>query len=284
MDAAYGDPKLRAKLQSGKKIHALFGLHLFPGKTYEEIMASKGEHDNVKNLYDRSKRGVFGIAYGGNEHTLMTRVGISEEGAIRGYKSWIGEYKVWAAARERDQRMFCSMTQPGGIGTQVVWKDPAEYIESLFGFRRYFHLENQIVKVLFDLANDPPKDWKYYKVKVVRRDREQTASGASRSALFAAAFNVQASNMRAAGNHRIQSSGATLTKGLQRVIWDLQPCGINRWHVQPMNIHDEVMCPALKHLRPVITKVVNNFVESYRDRVPLIEIDWGEEIQTWADK
>jgi hypothetical protein len=284
MDAAYKDPDLRKELESGKKIHALFGMHLFPGMSYDEIVATKDEKENIKNIYDRSKRGVFGIAYGGNEHTLQRKVGISEEGSIRGFKSWTNKYKIWATERQKIQDMFCSMTQPGGLGTKVVWKDPAEYIESLFGFRRYFHLENRITKILFELANDPPKEWTYYKIKVVRRDREQGVGGATRSALFAAAFNVQASNMRAAGNHVIQSSGATVTKGLQRHIWNLQPAGINVWHVQPMNVHDEIMVPALPHLRPVITKLVNEFVESVRPEVPLIEIDWGEKIDSWAEK
>ena len=36
------------------------------------------------------------------------------------------------------------MTQPGGIGTKVVWKDPADYAETMLGFRRYFTLENRI--------------------------------------------------------------------------------------------------------------------------------------------
>jgi hypothetical protein len=283
MDAAYADPKLREALQSGKKIHALFGLHLFPGKTYNEILATKGEKENVKNLYDRSKRGVFGVAYGGNEHTLVKRVGISEEGAIEGFKSWTSEYVVWGEARQRDQDAFCSMRQPGGIGTKVIWHEPAEYIESLFGFRRYFHLENQICKVLFDLANDPPKAWNQIKLKVVRRDRIQAASGAARSALFAAAFAVQAANMRAAGNHRIQSSGASLTKGLQCRIWILQPCGIHDWIVQPMNVHDEIMTPTHPDYLDVVDKIVVDFIEEKKDKVPLIKIDWGR-INSWADK
>ena len=68
------------------------------------------------------------------------------------------------------------------------------------------------------MGEDPPKEWKELKIKVVRRERVQTACNALRSSLFGAAFQVQAANMRAAGNHVIQSAGATLTKGLQRKI------------------------------------------------------------------
>ena len=47
------------------------------------------------------------------------------------------------------------MRQPGGIGSKVEWHEPADFVESMLGFRRYFTLENRICKTLFDLADDP---------------------------------------------------------------------------------------------------------------------------------
>lgn len=113
MDAAYGDPDLRADLLQKRpcmdckgvgcdecedgmaptKIHALFGQFLFPGMTYEEIYATKvlpGE----KNKYTRSKNGVFAMAYGGQAYTLKTRVGVDEATAEKAYQMWIKKYKV----------------------------------------------------------------------------------------------------------------------------------------------------------------------------------------------
>ena len=55
----YGDPDLRKALLAGKKIHALFAMCLFPGKPYEEILATDG---TANNLYSKGKQGVF--AYG----------------------------------------------------------------------------------------------------------------------------------------------------------------------------------------------------------------------------
>src|SRR4029079_19641999 len=107
-------------------------------------------------------------------------------------------------------------------GSQVVWDEPADYIESFLGFKRYFTLENMICRALFDLARKPPKNWKDCKVKVVRRDKVQTAGGAVASALYGAAFQSQAANMRAAANHEIQSPGGQITKDVQRRIWNLQ--------------------------------------------------------------
>lgn len=286
MDAAYGDPVLREKLMSGKSIHGLFGEYLFPGMTYDKICASKGASDPWKDYYTRSKNGVFAVAYGGEGYTLTNRVGIPEDVANEAFHKWCQDHKVWGENRLKIANMFCSMRQEGGIGTKVIWSDPADYIESLFGFRRYFTLENTICKSLFNLAEDPPKEWiaAFKNLKVRRRDRDQTAVGALRSALFAAAFALQAANMRAAGNHVIQASGGQLTKFLQCRIWGLQPSGINAWRVSPMNVHDEIMCPTHPSLLDDIVKIKDDFLEEYRDRVPLIAMDWGNKLTSWADK
>ena len=284
MDAAYGDPKLHSDLVTGKKIHGLWGTHFFPGKTYEEICESKGAEESWQDYYTRSKNGVFAICYFGEEHTLITRVGISSEAATAAFQGILKEYPTFAKKRKEAVDKFCSMRQPNGIGTTVEWHEPAEHIESMFGFRRYFTLENQICQALFNLAEKPPDAWQKLKIKVVRRDRMQTVCGAVRSALFAAAFQIQASNMRAAGNHIIQSSGGYLTKALQRRIWELQPAGIYAWRVQPMNIHDEIMCPTTPECIEPLTAIQNQFIADHREKVPLIAIDWSNRIETWADK
>lgn len=282
-DAVYGDPVLHEKLLSGLKIHALFGLHLFPGMTYDEIVATAGLPGD-QDKYGRSKNGVFAMLFGGEAFTLMNRVGISEDAANKAYQSWIREHVVWGKERKKYFDMFCSMRQPNGLGTRVEWAEPADYVESIFGFKRYFTLENRICKALFELAEDPPKDWQRLKVSVVRREKVQTACGAVRSALFAAAFNVQSANMRAAANHVIQSPEATFVKVLQRRIWDIQPAGINDYIVQPMNIHDELMVPTKDGYAPEVTKIVKAFVTEYKQYIPLLEIDWSEQLKSWADK
>lgn len=284
MDAVYADPKLREALLTGKKIHALFGVHVYPDKTYDEIVASSGSKEF--DYYTRSKSAVFAMAYGGEGFTLKNRLGVELEIAEKAYQAFMAEYAEMGRKRKKYADMFQPMRQPGGPGTRVEWHNPADYIESIFGFRRYFTLENAICKALFDLANKPPKEWLGIKIKVTRRaDRgPQTVSGAVQSALYGAAFQIQAANMRAAGNHVIQSSGAQLTKMLQRRLWDIQPIGIHEWHVQPMNVHDEIMCPALERCIPEIDKIQKEFVLEFRDRVPLLEIDWHNRIATWADK
>lgn len=280
-EATYNDPKLREDVLSGKKIHALFGEAFYSDETYDSIVASA---DTENDLYKKAKSGLFSQMYGGNEHTLMDRLGVSLDDAKRGQEHFEKRYPGVARKRKRIEDMFCSMRQPGGIGKKVVWHDPADYIASLLGFRRYFTLENNICRALFNLAENPPKSWNHLKIKVMRRDREQTASGAVRSALFGAAFAIQSANMRAAANHEIQSTGAQITKYVQRKIWDLQPPGANEWYVQPMNVHDEILTPTRPDYVIKVEQVVKDGVEHFKSIVPLIAIDWFSKMKSWAEK
>lgn len=306
-DAVYADPRLRSDLQTripcpfckgtrlkkGKvcddcdeqgmatqKIHGLFGMALFPGTTYLQVAESKGGNPD---MYDMGKRGIFGMMYGGNANTLVTKLGVTLEVAINAERLFQQRYPGVGKERQTVFDMFCSMRQVAGLGSRIVWHEPADYVESLLGFKRFFSLENKICKILFELANDVPKPWKDIKFKVVRRDREQTAFGATQSAIFAAAFQIQAAAARAASNHRIQSSGAGITKNLQRQIWDLQPVGVHEWWVQPCNVHDEILCPVAPHLKNELTNHVNRVVKSFDKIVPLIGMEW-KPMNNWAEK
>lgn len=279
-DANYNDKLLREELMTGKKIHALFGVLCFPQMTYDEIVASEGKNPDY---YSPSKSGLFALIYGGNEQTLMTRLNVSEEAAKNAYDRFRAKYPGVKAAQDRIFNMFCSMRQPNGIGSSVEWHDPEDSISSMLGFKRFFTLENMICKALFELGNRPPASLKNTKIKVMRRDRVQTAGGALQSAIYAAAFQIQAANMRAAGNHVIQSSGAQITKAVQRKVWDYQPSGIHDWRVQPMNIHDEILAAMSPEIAEDVAKTVKDAVESYRPIVPLIGIGW-KPMKSWASK
>jgi len=283
-DACYNDPDLRADLMRGKSIHGLFGVFLFPQLSYDEIMKSKGVKPPLVDWYDKAKRAFFASLYGGTEHTLVDRIGIDLQVAKDALVMFSKKYKGVGIEGERIKEMFCSMKQAGAIGSRITWSEPADYVESMFGFRRYFTLENKICKVLFNLASKPPQEWKNAKIHVQRRDRMQTGCGAAQSALYAAAFAIQASNTRAARNHRIQSSGATITKKVQRRIWGHQPSGVSEWMVVPLNVHDEIQCPCHPSVVDAVKKTVDDTVSEYREHVPLIGMDWDTNMKTWADK
>jgi DNA polymerase I-like protein with 3'-5' exonuclease and polymerase domains len=282
-DAVWYDPRLREFQLQGIKIHSVFGTYLFPGHTHQEISATS-KLDGEANLYSRSKQGIFAMLYGGEEYTLANRVGIDEEAASVAYREFSKDFPGLAIARKKVADKFCALVQPKGIGTRVEWVEPDDYIESLFGFRRYFTLENQICRALFDLAENPPEEWQKIKVKVMRRDREQTVCGAVRSALFASAFALCSANMRAAGNHVIQSTGSTVTKRLQCKIWEFQPHGVNTWQVMPCNFHDEIMCPTRPVLSDAVAKVVNEFIAEYKKHIPLLGMAWAQKMENWSKK
>lgn len=279
-DAVWGDKNLRSDLMNGKKIHALFAMSLFPGKTYAEIIASEGS-DN--DMYSAGKSGVFGTFYGGDHNTLVNNLNIPEAVAKKAFDDLSRRYPEMAKSRQKTFDAFCSMKQPQAGGA-VYWANPADYIESFLGFRRYFTLENKVCQALFHLAQKPPKPWRDYKVKVKRRDREQFAVGAVSSALYGAAFQIQAGNMRAAANHEIQSPGAEITKRVQRLVWDLQPAGVHEFVVVPMNIHDELLSVTDPEVIPAVTEKVREGVEHYRPKVPLIGMTWNEIMSSWAEK
>lgn len=280
--AFYNDPGLYEELAKGKKIHALFGEELFPDEDYESILASKGT-DN--DMYTKAKSALFAVGlYGGTGHTVKERLGIDEKIGDQAKENWARRFPGIGKKQAEVYNLMCSMRQPGGIGTAVEWHEPSDYIESMLGFRRYFTLENSICKALYQLGESPPKRWLQYKFKVVRRDRDQTASGAARSACFAAAFAIQAANLRAANNHIIQSTGAQITKAVQREISELQPIGIHPWVVMPVNIHDEILCPVVKDKISELKQVMQKAVDKFKPIVPLISMDWHEVMLDWSEK
>lgn len=264
-----------------QKIHGLFAMSIFPGNSYPDIIASAGTEND---LYLKGKSGVFAMLYGGTWETLVQRQGVKEENAKAAFENFDKSYPGVGKARERTFDAFCSMRQPGGVGSQVVWKEPQDYVESFLGFRRYFTLENRICRALFELAQSPPKGWRNHPVKVWRRERVQTAGGAVASALYGAAFGLQQTNMRAAANHEIQSPGGQITKRAQRAIWDLQPVGCHELFVAPMNVHDELMVVTKPSHIHLVTEKVREVVEFYRPQVPLIGMTWNESQANWAEK
>jgi len=291
-DAYYDDPQLHEDLTSFQpdgsktKIHAVVGTLAYPDKTYEEIKASSGS--DIFDFYTRAKSALFALIYFGNAHTLKGRLGIDIGDAEETEKRIMHRYKGMGKGRKQFERDFVGMKQPGGQGTKVFWEDPKEFVLSMLGFPRYFTSENEISKKIFELATKLPKEWRNMKMRVQRRKLEhggdQTAYGAATSALYGAAFSIQTANMRAAGNHVIQSTGAQLTKILQYRIWELQPRGIGEWYVRPLNIHDEVMVPRKRGLGPQIKKIVDDFVEEFKEIIPLLGIDWGQNLANWAGK
>lgn len=89
--------------------------------------------------------------------------------------------------------------------------------------------------------------------------------------------------MRAAGNHKIQATGAELIKRLEAAVWTLQPAGVHDWVVRPMNNHDELMVPCKKSVEGKVKKIVTEFIEDARKTIPLFNIKWKRQAN-WGAK
>jgi hypothetical protein len=273
----------KGKLKVETKIHALMGTLFYPHLTYEQIVDSDGSE---QDYYTKSKSGFFAWLYAGTEYTLKKRLGVTEANAAKAIESITKRFRTVGKKRANVVNMFRAMTQPVPYGP-IHWKEPADFIEEpVLGHRRYATLENQICKTLYEMAQKPPVAWRKFQSSVQRRSSgpAQTVSGAVQSALFGAAFQIQSRTERAMLNHEIQSAGAKITKRLQRNVWDVQPTGVNPFVVAPLNLHDELNTVCDPNYVDKVSQVVHDTVEFFKDKVPMLAIEWKTNMGSWAEK
>jgi hypothetical protein len=263
-----------------KSFHALFAMGFWPHMTYDEIMATKG---TANPIYNFAKNAAFATLYGAQAAKIAATLGLDEDVAQEGFLRFWRTYSV-AGEKRRKVEFKHTVLYSEPTGGAIKRKEADDHIESLLGFRRYFTLENYLISCLYEIANNPPRAWLELKAKITRSRRgEQRVGNAVRSALYGAAFATQNGVIRQAANHRIQSTGAGITKAVQCAIWAIQPAGVHKWLVRPMNIHDEIQCPTHPDYLEKVEEAVYATVERFRPVVPLIGIDFGR-LNSWADK
>lgn len=304
-DAVYDDPKLREQLltcekcgaqvdidnrgnkkcpecgcNKTKSFHGLFGLSFWPNMTYEEILATQG---TPVPLYNYAKNAAFATIYGAQAAKLKDTLNISDEELVsEGLLRFWRTYKVAGDKRKKTEMEFVSLYSER-VGGAIRWKEPRQEISSLLGWKRYFNLENYLIKVLFEVAEKPPERWNQFKTKIIRSKRgDQFVGGAVRSALYGAAFALQNASVRQAQNHEIQSTGAGVVKRVQCAIWEFQPVGIHEWYVRTTNVHDELPTVCKPELSEKIINRVYEKVEEFRPMIPLIGIDY-DKVTSWAE-
>ena len=265
-DAVYKDRALNKMLVTNRKVHAEFGALLFK-RTYEEIIESEGSEND---LYNPSKSGFFALMYGGVGYTLHKRLSVPIADAHKAVEDLRARHPEIRAERERLTRIFSPVCDN-------QWTEPQRYVESLFGFKRDLNLEFDVCHFFYDLAGSIP--WAV-EGSCQRGERVQSYTSALQSALHGAIYTIQNGVVRAAINHQIQSTGAGITKMVQRSIWELQPRGIHDWRVQPMNIHDEILC--VHHLGGIVKETVDSKIQELKAVVPLLAMKWGPG-KNWAE-
>jgi len=267
-DAIVNDPSLRDRLLSGVKIHTIMAQYLFETETPDA------------EQYYIGKQCVFALIYGAEENKLSQVSGQSIEHVNKVMKRIKSEIPGFGRALDELKPLYAPASQDQ-LGGRVVWKDPKDHISSMFGYTRSFSLDIYLAKIFFNLANSGVKELKNLAATVFRKDRQQTVMGATQSALYAAMFNLLTKMLRVANNHRIQATGAGVTKKLQFDIWSIQPVGIGPWLVAPFNVHDEIVTPTI--VPDQVNQVVESTLGKLREKIPLIKMKWKTGLENWSE-
>lgn len=268
-DAIVNDEALRSKLLAGIKIHTIMAQYLF-------------ETDKpTPEEYYTGKQCVFALIYGAEENKLSQVSGLSVE-KIREVMSRIKkEIPGFGRALEEMKPLYAPASQ-NPESQQITWLEPKEEIGSMFGYTRSFRLDIYFARHFFNLASKGLRQpLQNLSARVVRKNKEQSVMGATQSALYASMFNILSSMLRVANNHRIQATGAGVTKTLQYNIWQLQPTGISPFVVAPFNVHDEVITPTT--IPEKVNQVVEETIMELRKKIPLLKINWKTGVENWAE-
>lgn len=319
--AVYKDERLIQELLRGEKPHVTLGAEIF-GESYEDIEdTEKGrcgkcdgsgvvepEEDGdlefvpeewagstkvtcyfcqgtgqVEDKYNKAKITYYASLYGAHEGKLSLITGKDQATMQKGMAAYRSRYPGLMAYQLQLERDY--MPVSFDENNRLKWREPKRYIASLLGFKRYFNIEYDSARALFDLIQDWPKDWGELKKMVVRKHAkgEQKVSNAAMSSVIGALFSLCSGVRRQAGNHEIQSTGAGLTKRLQLRIWQtLQPVGIHEPRVSVFNTHDELTATCAPGV--TCTPIVQGFIEEFRSIVQLLGMTWERGGTYWGDK
>jgi hypothetical protein len=265
-DALYGDDQFHADIIEGRKIYGSIG-SIFTGMTYDEVM---------DKFYKPSKIGFLALTYGAQDDRLAKAYGIQKADAAKSLRELKQKYHKMVEYWEQTHKKFTFLTQPKQFG-EILWHNCATYQENLFGFRRYFNVEIETARTLYEVAKDLEFFKKFTAPCYRREDRSQTAGGAAQSALYAAAFNIQGQVHRQAVNHTIQSTGAYITKAVQWAVQELQPIGVHPYIIQTYQVHDE-----LETVGVCARDAIHKKIREFREQIPLLSMTW-KDIKTWKD-
>lgn len=276
---AMNDDDLMTDLETGKSLHGLLGAELFE-TTYEDIMANKKD-----GRYGKAKSCIYCMLYGGSYQTMAVNAGVSEKIAEAAFNNFVKKYPQVGNTRKAITERF-SAIERGPNGQMIYNEVEHKFIESLFGFRRQFDVEFEIQKTVYDFMREAPVEWRDIPGKI-QRSREgkiQSILGAAMSALTGALYSIQNGIIRASNNHIIQSTGRSLTVGLQSAVWKMQPQGIHPFVVKPATIHDELFVVSLPQDVDQISQIVSDTIREQGVTIPLLAMDWNTYANSWANK
>ena len=284
--AAWEDELLSKYHGSGIKPYWVFGSYLYrkilggPKADPQVALVAIQLKENKVDYADRAKNCWYALIYGAQEFKISQTAGVPIEDVALALQAMGNDCVGMAKGRAKVFAALSCMVQEEE-GRPFQWVEPEAKIPNILGWKRDFTFDIGIIHTLFHMKL--PRDWQDIDLRVVRRNREQTVYGATYSAVFGACKQMEARVKRQAGNCIMQSSGATYCKDLEVRIWDYaQPWGVHPWNVVLLNLHDEL--DGSIRDRYNATPIVKTALGEYKKKVPLVQMDWKDPINSWAEK
>lgn len=270
------------KAQTRRLGNAIKGMKA--ANAYDPDILAWLKREDFKDEKGRGKNAWYGWVYGAQTKKLSETTGLSEAEVEAAFKALYEDLPSVKEARTAVQEAFRMIAI--SEGGKWHWREPATEIGSLLGFARTFEREIPIIKRLWSATDHIPREWNTMDAEVVRSEKRgpQRIGSAVRSAIFGAALSMQGRIQRQASNFQMQCPGAQINKRCQGAIWELQPVGVHPWVIQPMNVHDEDVAQHRARVGQSCSDRLYSEVERYRSKVPLIAIDWKQQIPSWAEK
>lgn len=287
--AVMNDEALGDVLRDDKKLHAIFAAEA-NGVPYEQIMEfSEDKTRPESKWYAEGKVTTYSILFGASGFKLSMDLGCSPEEGDRMIAAFFNKFPGMAEARKKVKlSLDCLRSEEGGKLSVVI--PERDYVETVFGYRRSFGTELQVMNTMLDAMDAlsstrlPAEFEAAFTGDVLRTEKKgvQTIPGAVKSALYGAIFSLQGKVFRAATNHLIQSTGRTCTLRVQKRIWDeLQPVGIHPFNVKLMSIHDEVITTCHRDDALRVQQAVAASVAETCETIPLLSLDWATDVKSW---
>ncbi|MCP4896271.1 MAG: hypothetical protein GY906_04785 [bacterium] len=281
--AVMNDSNLADDIGKGKSLHGVFAASA-SGLPYEQIMAHKEDKATPEaNWYKKAKICVYAILYGASAFNISFTLGVDPEEADRIILNFFEKYPYMAQTRKMVKESLECLSSDSDGRLQVL-EPKQKYIESIFGFRRSFEVEYEVIDILFQSMNEIRELSKKWPGECIRKDEKgkQTYGGAASSALYGSIFSMQGKVLRAALNHLIQSAGRTVTLTVQKRIWDdIQPIGAKPFRVKLMSVHDEIATVQKRSVTPLVADAVRNSVADLCKTVPLLSLEWASNVGDW---
>lgn len=283
----YDDESLQEDLQAGMDMHtmALVTSHpkaLAEKLTYEEadrIYNDKTDprHSEIVKWRKGMKAVVFGIFYFASMMKVAEVLNIPDHEAQivldRFYNRWPGIQRYRA---EIERRFITADTESWSKGS-VARMDTLQ--SDLTGFERRWEFEKSVAVALWGLGQtNKIKTGLTGTVTRTAAKGPQTIDNAIVSACLGSAIAIQAAVSRQAGNMPVQATGSSINKMLQARIW-------NELRVPSLNIHDENFVPHHPNYdSETFSALVDSFVDSIQETVPMLEYDYSTQCTRWSDK